>query len=752
MKPKINIKKIMTKMKTTDFFVACKDARIENNTSFYGCFYIGPFDESLSQTLANDLRRTLLSELTGLAITSIEIEGVLHKFSSLPGMKESVLDLICNLQNIVLKKYNNTNNTKKTYTGFLNVTGPRVIKAIDLKLPAGLQCVDPNQYIATLAEDGFLNLKFNINEGKNFIKQKPNNLDVQGLKKRNILLFSQDRAKHDLMREHQDSSNLTKEFFGKQPGGIDPQYAKHEEQNQNTSKASAESALQTQYAEQKEFKIYNFNIKNKKENQEFLSNPIPLDAVFMPVTKINCIVEENNMYSDFSTDFQENSFNLKNLNKSIYIGADAVPLHQEDHKDLSDLLENYNVNNLGAYTPMNEIKSDFQSFFNLINYNSLFQTFYLKEKQLNNFKLIPWHANSLYFSFPKTRTDVLDPFNKINLFLTCKATSGLTLSNYAKHHNKSETNHKMDNLSMLNLKKKIIKLAFKTKEKETVNINTQKDITCSYFSKSKVRTQKQGNLFKINSTDNLIQNTMYLEYSKNLKIKPLRKKTHLIVEIWTNGSIHPRQALYQSFSFLSNVFLKLQTVKSFDSPYKNKIKTNYNYRPSNIGFKYSEYALHNKKHNQIHKKIAKDFLPFGWLAGRCYAEHGNENGLQFSIQLAKLYYLNKKIKLVKPSKTTIKTLTKQAPSGTKVAMGSINEETSRVFSNKNKVFKLLKTPISILPLSLRTYTALKKENILTLNELIKKSKKDLLKIKNIGIKSLGEIETSLYCLGLALKI
>ena len=134
MKPNPNLKEIMTKTGTTNFFIACKESRIETNTSFYGCFYLGPFDDSLSQTLANDLRRTLLSELTGLAITSVEIEGVLHKFSNLPGMKESVLDLICNLQSIVLKKkeIGNTNityrKTKKTYTGFLNVSGPRVFK------------------------------------------------------------------------------------------------------------------------------------------------------------------------------------------------------------------------------------------------------------------------------------------------------------------------------------------------------------------------------------------------------------------------------------------------------------------------------------------------------------------------------------------------------------------------------------------------------------------------------------------------
>jgi len=88
----------------SQFFISCKESRIENNRSFYGCFQLGPFEPSQSITIANTLRRTLLSELYGLSIISIEIEGVTHEYSNLRGVKDSVLDILLNIKEIVLKK------------------------------------------------------------------------------------------------------------------------------------------------------------------------------------------------------------------------------------------------------------------------------------------------------------------------------------------------------------------------------------------------------------------------------------------------------------------------------------------------------------------------------------------------------------------------------------------------------------------------------------------------------------------------
>ena len=145
----------------SQFFISCKESRIENNRSFYGCFQLGPFESSQSITIANTLRRTLLSELYGLSIISIEIEGVTHEYSNLRGVKDSVLDILLNIKEIVLKKTINTIGIKPQI-GYLKMRGPGIVRASNLILPPLVQCVDPDQYIATLTNDGFLNMKFVI--------------------------------------------------------------------------------------------------------------------------------------------------------------------------------------------------------------------------------------------------------------------------------------------------------------------------------------------------------------------------------------------------------------------------------------------------------------------------------------------------------------------------------------------------------------------------------------------------------------
>lgn len=169
-----------------NLFLTCKESRIESNRSFYGCFSIGPFNSSHSLTIANSLRRTLLSDCLGFGIISVIINNVTHEYSTIPGMRESVLDLILNLKELVFKKkrvtyslYKGTSNFYKKigssylkpFFGFLKVKGPGVIRAKDLKIPFFIECVDPEQYIATLAEDGFLNIKFVIIEGKGYLLQ-----------------------------------------------------------------------------------------------------------------------------------------------------------------------------------------------------------------------------------------------------------------------------------------------------------------------------------------------------------------------------------------------------------------------------------------------------------------------------------------------------------------------------------------------------------------------------------------------------
>ena len=157
-----------TSLKQSNIMLSCKESKIENFRSFYGCFYIGPFSSAQSLTIANTLRRTLLFEISGIAIVSVEIEGASHEYCSLSGVYESVLDILLNLKEVVLKT---SFLLSKKQLGYLKIKGPGVIRARDLKLPSYIYCVDPNQYLATLSENGFLNFKFKIQRGIHYMNK-----------------------------------------------------------------------------------------------------------------------------------------------------------------------------------------------------------------------------------------------------------------------------------------------------------------------------------------------------------------------------------------------------------------------------------------------------------------------------------------------------------------------------------------------------------------------------------------------------
>ena len=82
--------------------LSCIESRIENNRTIYGRFQLGPFQEGEGVTVANSLRRSLLSEITGLAITAVKIKGVTHEYSTLVGVRETVFNILLNLKEIVL--------------------------------------------------------------------------------------------------------------------------------------------------------------------------------------------------------------------------------------------------------------------------------------------------------------------------------------------------------------------------------------------------------------------------------------------------------------------------------------------------------------------------------------------------------------------------------------------------------------------------------------------------------------------------
>ena len=147
---------------------SCIESRIEDNQNLYGCFKLGPFYLNQGLTVANVLRRLLLSDLEGLAVVFVKIEGVKHEYSILNGVKESILEVLTNLKQIQFKTQDVIH---KPQVAYLNIQGPKVISAGDVRLPSKIECVDPSQYIATISSDGNLKMKLFICQGKRYCLQ-----------------------------------------------------------------------------------------------------------------------------------------------------------------------------------------------------------------------------------------------------------------------------------------------------------------------------------------------------------------------------------------------------------------------------------------------------------------------------------------------------------------------------------------------------------------------------------------------------
>jgi DNA-directed RNA polymerase subunit alpha len=121
--------------------------KTEKQTSEMGTFVVGPLPRGFGQTLGNTLRRVLLSSLKGAAISQVKFEGVRHQFSTIPGVKEDVVDLTLNLKQVRLK----IEGDQPVALG-LSKKGPGELTAGDLKVPAGVEVVNPDLHLATLAD------------------------------------------------------------------------------------------------------------------------------------------------------------------------------------------------------------------------------------------------------------------------------------------------------------------------------------------------------------------------------------------------------------------------------------------------------------------------------------------------------------------------------------------------------------------------------------------------------------------------
>jgi DNA-directed RNA polymerase subunit alpha len=134
------------------------------NTDGYGKFVVEPLESGFGLTLGNALRRVLLSSLQGAAITDVRIDGVLHEFSTLPGVIEDVTEIVLNLKQVRLKLHGD--GPKK---GTIEMRGKGEVRAADLQVDADVEILNPDLHIATLNRDGDLRMEVGINSGRGYV-------------------------------------------------------------------------------------------------------------------------------------------------------------------------------------------------------------------------------------------------------------------------------------------------------------------------------------------------------------------------------------------------------------------------------------------------------------------------------------------------------------------------------------------------------------------------------------------------------
>ena len=139
----------------------------------YGKFVVEPLERGYGITLGNSLRRIMLASLPGAAVSQIKIEGVLHEFSSIPGVKEDVTEIVMNIKNLAIKDNSDSNEPKKAYIEF---EGEGVVKASDIHVDSDIEIMNPDQVIATLSggKSTRLYMEMLITKGRGYVSSDKN--------------------------------------------------------------------------------------------------------------------------------------------------------------------------------------------------------------------------------------------------------------------------------------------------------------------------------------------------------------------------------------------------------------------------------------------------------------------------------------------------------------------------------------------------------------------------------------------------
>lgn len=145
--------------------------KVDESTN-YGKFVVEPLERGYGTTLGNSLRRILLSSLPGAAISSIQIDGVLHEFSTIDGVLEDVTQIILNIKKLALKM-----NTDEDKNIEIDVNGPAKVTAADIVTDPDVEVLNPEQYICTVADGGHFHVRMTVKKGRGYVAADQNKSD-----------------------------------------------------------------------------------------------------------------------------------------------------------------------------------------------------------------------------------------------------------------------------------------------------------------------------------------------------------------------------------------------------------------------------------------------------------------------------------------------------------------------------------------------------------------------------------------------
>lgn len=508
-------------------FVTCINSKVENPTKFYGQFEIGPFAPGQGLTVANALRRSLLSQLSGSAITLVEIQGASHEYEILTGVRESILDIILNLKEIIL-----TSDFEifSPQIGFLNVKGPGKVCASDLKLPSFLYVIDPNQYIATLTTGGTLNMKFLVSYGKNYITHNPGN--VHYLQSLSILTKTKPFLNNFSKKSEFYFNYKSVKFFNFTEPLLFPQTFIRDQKPKNSpllKQKKVFSLFLPLFLYQKLF-----NNGNLFSNSLF-SNQTPRTVLKSKIKKQKRLVKNRFFILNFYQYWlKEREF----FKQDSAFGSKTI-----DEKNKKKI-QTFALDFPRVSTPRQSLRDS-----SLVNYpfEKKIGLTLIKQLRFNTSNILSFYKTTLNF-FNYSRTAKSQEKSKLKK----KAFSNLSSFPFLLTQNQKGKTNKIQTHLAKNLNRLTGSSAQKNKEN-----SPQFKVFKLDSSFPETKSPKIG-YFPIDAVFMPINRVNYtIEAADDLKMV----KDRVILEVWTNGSINPRDAIHKATTSLIQLFLPLQQKK-----------------------------------------------------------------------------------------------------------------------------------------------------------------------------------------------